>query len=63
MRKLFNRLAGPQKTVVQTLSLVVFMGGLAWAAVPFYDWFCRGTGFGAFARGRSSLRQGPLNAR
>ncbi|MEO0401942.1 MAG: cytochrome c oxidase assembly protein [Pseudomonadota bacterium] len=40
------RLSGPQKTVVQTLSLVVFMGGLAWASVPFYDWFCRVTGFG-----------------
>ena len=46
MRKLFNRLDGPQKTVAQTLSLVVFMGGLAWAAVPCYDWFCRVTGFG-----------------
>ena len=44
--KLFNRLSGPQKTVALTLSLVVFMGGLAWASVPFYDWFCRVTGFG-----------------
>ncbi|MEM6757926.1 MAG: cytochrome c oxidase assembly protein [Pseudomonadota bacterium] len=44
--KLFNRLSGPQKTVAQTLSLVFFMGGLAWASVPFYDWFCRVTGFG-----------------
>jgi cytochrome c oxidase assembly protein subunit 11 len=40
------RVSGPQKTVLQTLSLVVFMGGLAWASVPFYDWFCRVTGFG-----------------
>lgn len=40
------RLSGPAKTVMQTLSLVVFMGGLAWASVPFYDWFCRVTGFG-----------------
>jgi cytochrome c oxidase assembly protein subunit 11 len=39
-------LKGPQKTVVQTVSLVVFMGALAWASVPFYDWFCRVTGFG-----------------
>ena len=39
-------LSGPQKTVMQTVSLVVFMGGLAWASVPFYDWFCRVTGFG-----------------
>lgn len=39
-------LEGPKKTVVQTVSLVVFMGALAWASVPFYDWFCRVTGFG-----------------
>lgn len=39
-------LQGPAKTVAQTLSLVVFMGALAWASVPFYDWFCRVTGFG-----------------
>ncbi|KUJ78592.1 cytochrome c oxidase assembly protein [Ruegeria profundi] len=39
-------LSGPQKTVAQTVGVVVLMGGLAWAAVPFYDWFCRVTGFG-----------------
>lgn len=39
-------MSGPKKTVLQTVSLVVFMGGLAWASVPFYDWFCRVTGFG-----------------
>lgn len=39
-------LSGPQKTVVQTIGVVVLMGSLAWAAVPFYDWFCRVTGFG-----------------
>ncbi|MDE4134031.1 cytochrome c oxidase assembly protein [Phaeobacter sp. QD34_3] len=37
---------GPQKTVLQLVGVVVFMGGLAWASVPFYDWFCRVTGFG-----------------
>ncbi len=37
---------GPQKTVVQTVGVVILMGSLAWAAVPFYDWFCRVTGFG-----------------
>ena len=40
------KLSGPQKTVAQTLSLVFVMGTLAWASVPFYDWFCRVTGFG-----------------
>tara|TARA_R110002049_G_scaffold23781_6_gene84648 strand:+ start:32186 stop:32761 length:576 start_codon:yes stop_codon:yes gene_type:complete len=39
-------LTGPQKTVMQTVGVVVLMGGLAWASVPFYDWFCRVTGFG-----------------
>jgi cytochrome c oxidase assembly protein subunit 11 len=39
-------MSGPKKTVLQTVSLVVVMGGLAWASVPFYDWFCRVTGFG-----------------
>ncbi len=39
-------ITGPQKTVLQTVSVVVLMGGLAWASVPFYDWFCRVTGFG-----------------
>lgn len=34
------------KTLAQTVSVVVVMGALAWASVPFYDWFCRVTGFG-----------------
>jgi cytochrome c oxidase assembly protein subunit 11 len=34
------------KTVLRLVGVVVFMGGLAWASVPFYDWFCRVTGFG-----------------
>lgn len=40
------KLTGPKKTVAQTVALVLVMGGLAWASVPFYDWFCRVTGFG-----------------
>ncbi|MBU2999671.1 cytochrome c oxidase assembly protein [Roseovarius nubinhibens] len=34
------------KTVTQLVGVVIMMGGLAWASVPFYDWFCRVTGFG-----------------
>ncbi|CAG0910525.1 unnamed protein product, partial [Cyprideis torosa] len=37
---------GKKKTVIQTVSLVVFMGAMAWASVPLYDWFCRVTGYG-----------------
>ncbi len=35
-----------QKTVLGTLAVVVFMGGMAWASVPLYSWFCRVTGYG-----------------
>ncbi|MGC8203627.1 cytochrome c oxidase assembly protein [Aliiroseovarius sp. PTFE2010] len=39
-------MTGPRKTVVMLVGVVVTMGALAWASVPFYDWFCRVTGFG-----------------
>jgi cytochrome c oxidase assembly protein subunit 11 len=39
-------LQGPQKTVVMLVGVVVLMGGLSWASVPFYNWFCKVTGFG-----------------
>ncbi|MGR3541991.1 MAG: cytochrome c oxidase assembly protein [Hasllibacter sp.] len=35
-----------RQTALQALAVVVTMGSLAWASVPFYDWFCRVTGFG-----------------
>ena len=35
-----------QKVVTRLVGVIVFMGALAWAAVPLYDWFCRLTGFG-----------------
>lgn len=35
-----------QKTALQAVALVVFMGAMAWVAVPFYSWFCQVTGFG-----------------
>jgi len=34
------------RTAAQAVGVVVVMGALAWASVPFYDWFCRVTGFG-----------------
>lgn len=40
------KIDGKQKTVLQAVSLVVFMGAMAWASVPLYDWFCRVTGYG-----------------
>jgi len=45
--RLFGKvIEGTTKTVVQTVGVVVVMGALAWASVPFYSWFCRVTGFG-----------------
>lgn len=41
-----GRLNGIQRTAGALLLVVLFMCGAAWAAVPFYDWFCRVTGFG-----------------
>ncbi|MEM9429944.1 MAG: cytochrome c oxidase assembly protein [Pseudomonadota bacterium] len=34
------------RTVTALAGVVVFMGAMAWAAVPLYDWFCRVTGYG-----------------
>lgn len=43
----FNRIPeGPSRTATQAVSVVIMMGALSWASVPFYDWFCRVTGFG-----------------
>jgi cytochrome c oxidase assembly protein subunit 11 len=39
-------MTGPRRTLVLTVGTVLLMGSLAWAAVPFYDWFCRVTGYG-----------------
>jgi len=36
----------PQRTAAGLVGVVVVMGALAWASVPFYNWFCRVTGFG-----------------
>ena len=35
-----------QKTLAVLVGIVVFMGAMAWAAVPFYNWSCKVTGFG-----------------
>ena len=34
------------RTLVKLVGVVLLMGGLSWASVPFYNWFCRVTGFG-----------------
>lgn len=34
------------RVMVRLLGVVAVMAAAAWAAVPFYDWFCRTTGYG-----------------
>ncbi|MDL5534496.1 cytochrome c oxidase assembly protein, partial [Bifidobacterium longum] len=41
-----RRMSPEARTVTALVGVVVTMGALAWAAVPFYDWFCRVTGYG-----------------
>ena len=39
-------MTGAHRTLLLTVGTVLLMGSLAWAAVPFYNWFCRVTGYG-----------------
>ncbi len=40
------RIERTTRTALGMVGVVVVMGALAWASVPFYNWFCRVTGFG-----------------
>lgn len=40
-----KRLSPNQRIAAWLVGLVVTMGALSFAAVPFYDWFCRVTGY------------------
>jgi cytochrome c oxidase assembly protein subunit 11 len=53
------RLTGTQRTAAQLALVVVVMVSLSFAAVPFYDWFCRVTGYGG-ATGRAEAAPGQL---
>ncbi|PCD77852.1 cytochrome c oxidase assembly protein [Pseudothioclava arenosa] len=37
--------AANKRIVIRLIGVILIMGAGAWAAVPFYDWFCRTTGF------------------
>ena len=41
-----KRLSPEGRTAATLVGVVLTMGALAWAAVPFYNWFCQVTGFG-----------------
>ncbi len=44
-----------RRTAIQLAAVGVTMAGLSFAAVPFYDWFCRVTGFA----GTTSVAEAP----
>jgi cytochrome c oxidase assembly protein subunit 11 len=46
MMRLFPNLSGANRTAAKLGLVAVTMLSLSFAAVPFYDWFCRVTGYG-----------------
>jgi len=34
------------RTLVGLVGVIFFMGAMAWASIPLYNWFCRVTGYG-----------------
>jgi len=46
MRRWWRELPGTTRTAASAVGVILVMGSLAWASVPFYTWFCRVTGFG-----------------
>jgi cytochrome c oxidase assembly protein subunit 11 len=43
---IFRKLQGNNRTLAQLVTVVAVMVSLSFAAVPFYDWFCKKTGYG-----------------
>ena len=46
MRRLFPNLQGPNRTAAKLSLVALTMVSLSFAAVPFYSWFCKVTGYG-----------------
>lgn len=51
----WRRLPPEKRTLSGLLAVVLVMGALSWAAVPFYSWFCQVTGYG----GTTQRAEGP----
>ena len=63
--KVASRRALTRDAVVASICgfVVVFMVGASYAAVPFYDWFCRTTGFNGTTQVATSAPSGAPLAR
>ena len=51
-----RRLEGNSRTAAMLVGIVLTMGALSWAAVPFYSWFCKVTGYGG-TPGRETVEE------
>jgi cytochrome c oxidase assembly protein subunit 11 len=63
MTDAMNQRQAQRRDIVVAAACGVFvagMVGLAYASVPFYDWFCRATGFGGKPQIATSAPQGAL---
>lgn len=49
-----------KRVVVSLVAIVTFMGAMAFAAVPFYNWFCAVTGYGGTTAVASSGQTGEI---
>lgn len=50
-----RRFEGNSRTAAMLVGIALTMGALAWAAVPFYSWFCKVTGYaGTPSTGRTA---------
>ena len=58
MKAWWKRLNANQRTAVAMVGVVLTMGSAAWAAIPFYSWFCRVTGYaGATVTAEANARR------
>ena len=51
------------RTLAMLVGVIVFMGAAAWAAVPFYDWFCRVTGYGGTTQRAEAVIHTPFSCK
>ncbi len=57
---MMNNSVRPKRTQFYLIALVCVMLSASFAAVPFYDWFCKVTGYGGTPETYSDSFDGPI---
>mgnify|MGYP005715862207 FL=1 len=57
---MINNSERPKRTPIYLIGLVCIMLSASFAAVPFYDWFCKVTGYGGTPETYSDSFDGPI---